>query len=912
MEAGKRSLSPADFLFGGLIGEGAYARVVHVKMKHSGSGEYACKVLDKRFVKKEKKTHFVMMERNVLSRAKHANVVHLSFTFQDASYLYFVLELCRGGDLLRSVKAFSKLNPYPSSSSSSSSSKGSNDSENKYDTRGEAQVSGMPIHIARYYTAQLCNALEYLHTTLGIVHRDVKPENVLLTDKGFLKLSDFGSCKDENENFDDSRQDAFVGTAEYVSPEVLQDESAHAPSDLWAMGCVVYQLLTGRPPFRGASEYLTFQQVLGYDKEATYDAQERLHKLKPRTVVGVTSASSFSERQQYQAFVDENNSIGEGFGVYVVNSGKSAHGDEDKIDLSDFYSPLSGVAEEEKSNGGDKTRGSRNGSTDANIGAGKNTLEKREDAEVAVKSDGKSSLSVDLSSPITRRSGSGGRFENQSPKNSPSPFSTTRKSRLSSTFGVSKLQKTILRFPSWMPSAAVDFILALLSPNPSDRLGVVSMEKEKNLPSGGDIVTETDSLSSNNIKHCGPVLLNYSLIKSHAFFEGINWETISDPKTSTSPYIPTSIDSILNAFSPLSDAANSNPTPQPDAATSSTIDISQSSRLHDSTSIHGSNPSLSSDKSELSRSLPSSSSSLSITTLAHGEIRQSDTQSSNSVESSSGAVVHNDGETPGGGGGGGGGGPIQLAANTSAAPSQTLPSTQNHSSSLTSLLYSLFGGSNNAASTSNSAPPSAFLFAASGLDMSSVNTQSKPVSAVGSRHGSFHSHGEDDDGGGSGTSGYYGGGRSSGAPSRGTATPRPPSPEPVTRLLLNESYYSYDESDPERRRSPSDSGESSAEKSDMEKRAVIALSDLLREDHFESSSSASSASILTGPSTGVSPVVTATAAPLVDVGLQSAVQETEQSSPPASDASPISQAVISTKAPVANGSWTTRLLGGRS
>ena len=95
----------------------------------------------------------------------------------------------------------------------------------------------------------------------------------------------------------------------------------------------------------------------------------------------------------------------------------------------------------------------------------------------------------------------------------------------------------------------------------------------------------------------------------------------------------------------------------------------------------------------------------------------------------------------------------------------------------------------------------------------------------------------------------------------------------------------------------------------MEKRAVIALSDLLREDHFESSSSAA---ILTGLSTSAYPVVTASVAPLVDVGLQSAVQETEQSSPPASDASPISQAVISTKAPVANGSWTTRLLGGRS
>ena len=64
--------------------------------------------------------------------------------------------------------------------------------------------------------------------------------------QGHSKLTDFGTSKDEDAGFSDDRQDAFVGTAEYVSPEVLRDEPAHAPADLWALGVVAYQLLTGR------------------------------------------------------------------------------------------------------------------------------------------------------------------------------------------------------------------------------------------------------------------------------------------------------------------------------------------------------------------------------------------------------------------------------------------------------------------------------------------------------------------------------------------------------------------------------------------------------------------------------------------------------------------------------------------
>ena len=89
----------ADFLFGTLLGEGAYARVVHAKDKATGR-PFAVKILERKFIEKENKMHFLMQERNILSRALHPNIVKLSFAFRDPSYFYFVMELCPGGELL--------------------------------------------------------------------------------------------------------------------------------------------------------------------------------------------------------------------------------------------------------------------------------------------------------------------------------------------------------------------------------------------------------------------------------------------------------------------------------------------------------------------------------------------------------------------------------------------------------------------------------------------------------------------------------------------------------------------------------------------------------------------------------------------------------------------------------------------
>ncbi|KIH51533.1 hypothetical protein ANCDUO_18380 [Ancylostoma duodenale] len=106
---------------------------------------------------------------------------------------------------------------------------------------------------SRFYAAEILSALQHIHS-LSYVHRDVKPENCLLAASGHVMLSDFGSVKDlsvkEEKQFEEKagmriRRCSFVGTAQYVSPEVLEGAPVSAATDLWAVGVVIYQFLTG-------------------------------------------------------------------------------------------------------------------------------------------------------------------------------------------------------------------------------------------------------------------------------------------------------------------------------------------------------------------------------------------------------------------------------------------------------------------------------------------------------------------------------------------------------------------------------------------------------------------------------------------------------------------------------------------
>jgi 3-phosphoinositide dependent protein kinase-1 len=179
----------------------------------------------------------------MLGRAKHS-FVRLFCTFQDIERLYFVLSHAKNGELL----------PYIN------------------------KVGSFDIECTKFYSAEILRGLEYLHG-LGIIHRDLKPENILFDERMHVLITDFGSAKILKEDPESGvkshcdeqlqcqRRNSFVGTAQYVSPELLTDKTTSRASDLWALGCIIYQMVAGLPPFRSRSEYLIFQKILNLEYE---------------------------------------------------------------------------------------------------------------------------------------------------------------------------------------------------------------------------------------------------------------------------------------------------------------------------------------------------------------------------------------------------------------------------------------------------------------------------------------------------------------------------------------------------------------------------------------------------------------------------------------------------------------------
>eukprot|EP00158_Paraphelidium_tribonemae_P003787 Partr_v1_DN26372_c0_g1_i3_m43012 putative 3phosphoinositidedependent protein kinase len=232
-----------DYQLGSVLGEGSYSTVVEGTDQATGK-VYAIKVLEKRHIVKEKKTKYVAVEKQVLSMLHHPFIVRLYSTFQDSSSLYFVLELGKR-ELLHVIRS----------------------------------NGGMDVDSAAFYAAEVVLALDHMHLC-GVVHRDLKPENILLDASMHVKVTDFGTAKilspsTPSPSPDDGDGDtasgrrgsaaSFVGTAEYVSPELLNEKRATAASDVWALGCVIYQMVVNKPPFKAANDYMMFQKITKLD-----------------------------------------------------------------------------------------------------------------------------------------------------------------------------------------------------------------------------------------------------------------------------------------------------------------------------------------------------------------------------------------------------------------------------------------------------------------------------------------------------------------------------------------------------------------------------------------------------------------------------------------------------------------------
>jgi serine/threonine protein kinase len=229
-----------------VIGKGSFGKVFLVRHKANGT-LHALKVLKKDFIIRKNQVEHTKTERSVLGYIHHPYVVGLTMAFQTHDKLFFVLDYCAGGELFFHL---GKLGRFP-------------------DQR------------AKFYAAQITLALEYVHK-LGVIYRDLKPENVLLDSKGNIRLTDFGLSK-ENVRGHSSGASSFCGTPEYIAPEVLKRQGHGRAVDWWSLGALLFEMISGLPPFYSRNRETMFEKIMKADISfppfMTPDARDILSKL---------------------------------------------------------------------------------------------------------------------------------------------------------------------------------------------------------------------------------------------------------------------------------------------------------------------------------------------------------------------------------------------------------------------------------------------------------------------------------------------------------------------------------------------------------------------------------------------------------------------------------------------------------
>ncbi|KAL4151517.1 hypothetical protein PRNP1_008459 [Phytophthora ramorum] len=226
--SGKVSLKQFDVLR--MIGKGSFGKVLLVRKKHS-SQLFAVKILSKPAIVKKQQVEHTRTERRVLASVSHPFVVCLHYAFQTKDKLYFVLDYCPGGDMFFHL----------------------------------SRCGCFPEAMAKFYAAEIVLALIHLHEQ-GIVYRDLKPENIMLDVDGHVKLADFGLAK-EGITSELNGTYTMCGTPEYLPPEILNRAGHGTAVDWWNLGMVLYEMLTGRPPWYTQDRQELFNRLRGAELE---------------------------------------------------------------------------------------------------------------------------------------------------------------------------------------------------------------------------------------------------------------------------------------------------------------------------------------------------------------------------------------------------------------------------------------------------------------------------------------------------------------------------------------------------------------------------------------------------------------------------------------------------------------------
>ncbi|CCM01687.1 uncharacterized protein FIBRA_03751 [Fibroporia radiculosa] len=294
-------VGPASFQKIKMLGRGDVGKVYLVREKKS-SKLFAMKVLSKKEMIERNKIKRALTEQEILATANHPFIVTLYHSFQSEQYLYFCMEYCMGGEFFRALQS----------------------------RPGKC----LPEDASRFYAAEVTAALEYLHL-MGFIYRDLKPENILLHQSGHIMLSDFDLAKQSSEPGGkpatilqqesgiplidtrsctaDFRTNSFVGTEEYIAPEVIKSSGHTSAVDWWTLGILIYEMIYATTPFKGEHRKDTFNNILNLPvwfkdtpkvSSACKDVVSRLLDKRESTRLG--SKSGASEVKQHKWFAKIN------------------------------------------------------------------------------------------------------------------------------------------------------------------------------------------------------------------------------------------------------------------------------------------------------------------------------------------------------------------------------------------------------------------------------------------------------------------------------------------------------------------------------------------------------------------------------------------------------------------------------
>lgn len=214
------------FNFLAVLGKGNFGKVMLAETKRSKK-LYAIKVLKKEFIIENDEVESMRSEKRVFlvaNRERHPFLTNLHACFQTETRVYFVMEYISGGDLMLHIQ------------------------------RGQ-----FGARRAQFYAAEVCLALKYFHEN-GVVYRDLKLDNIMLTLDGHIKVADYGLCKEDM--WYGSSTGTFCGTPEFMAPEILLDKKYGRAVDWWAFGVLIYQMLLQQSPFRGDDEDEIYEAIL--------------------------------------------------------------------------------------------------------------------------------------------------------------------------------------------------------------------------------------------------------------------------------------------------------------------------------------------------------------------------------------------------------------------------------------------------------------------------------------------------------------------------------------------------------------------------------------------------------------------------------------------------------------------------